>query len=58
MTPESKKKLDLIRDNIKVTVKKNMKDYSNDPYFTKKLEQAEARLKKYGLPEELTKKKK
>ena len=45
-------------DKGNITVKKNMKDYSNDPYFVKKAEKATAFLKKHGLPESFTKRKK
>jgi len=40
-----------------VTVDKNMKDYSNDPFFVKKTEEAAAFLKKHGLPAGFGKKK-
>jgi hypothetical protein len=33
-----------------VIVVKNMRDYSNDPYFIKKAEKAKATIEKYGLP--------
>ena len=36
-----------------IRVKKDMPDYSKDPYFVKKAERAEANLRKYGLPKEL-----
>ena len=39
-----------------ITVKKNMKDYSNEPYFVKKAEKAMAFLKKHGLPKSISKK--
>lgn len=39
-----------------IPVKKDMPDYSNDPYFIKKAEKATAFLKKHGLPKALTKK--
>lgn len=38
---------------LRIRVKKDMPDYSKDPYFVKKAERAEANLKKYGLPKEL-----
>ena len=38
-----------------LTIRKEMKSYENDPVFVKKNEEAEAFLKKYGLPAELTK---
>jgi hypothetical protein len=40
-----------------VVVVKKMHDYSNDPYFKKKKEDAIAFLKKNGLPKSFTKKK-
>ncbi len=43
-------------DKGNITVKKNMKDYSNEPYFVKKAEKAMAFLKKHGLPRQITKK--
>jgi hypothetical protein len=45
-------------DNGSIAVKKNMKDYSNDPYFVKKAEKADAFLKKHGLPKAISKKRK
>lgn len=39
----------------KVVTDKTGKDYTNDPYFIKKRETAEAFLKKAGLPESFTK---
>ncbi len=46
---EKAKKLD-------VTVKKNMRDYSKDPFFVEKAEKAIAFLKKHGLPKAIKKK--
>lgn len=45
----SKKLIDRIKLNA--TVDPNMPDFSNDPYFVKKNEKAEANLKKWGLPD-------
>ncbi len=39
-----------------VVVSSEVKDYSNDPFFVKKAEEAEAFLNKHGLPKELVKK--
>ena len=39
-----------------VTVVKKMRDYSNDPFFKKKAENAKAFLKKHGLPKSFKKK--
>jgi hypothetical protein len=41
----------------KVAVDKNLKDYSNDPFFIKKRESALRLLKKSGLPDSFKKKK-
>ena len=35
----------------KGTTDKNIRDYSNDPFFVKKREEAEKFLKRAGLPE-------
>lgn len=45
-------------DKEDITVKKNMRDYSNEPYFVKKAEKATAFLKKHGLPKSNSKKSK
>jgi hypothetical protein len=37
------------------TISKDVKDYSNDPYFVKKAQEAKEFLEKVGLPEELLK---
>lgn len=37
-------------------VDKKMKDYGKHPFFVKKTEDANALIRKYGLPKELTKK--
>lgn len=37
-------------DTSEIKVVKNMRDYSNDPYFIKKAERAKAFIEKYGLP--------
>jgi hypothetical protein len=34
----------------KVVVSSEVKDFSNDPFFVKKAKDAEAFIKKYGLP--------
>jgi hypothetical protein len=36
-----------------VVINENMRDYSQEPFFIKKKEQAISTLKKYGLPKEL-----
>lgn len=36
-----------------IPVKKDMPDYSNDPYFVEKAKKAEEHLRKWGLPKEL-----
>ncbi len=41
-----------------VIIVKKVRDYSKEPYFKKKAEKAMAFLKKNGLPESFTKKKK
>ncbi len=41
-----------------ITVKKEMKDYSNEPAFKKKAAKAEEFLQKHGLPEAFVKKNK
>ncbi len=35
-----------------ITVVENMRDYSQDPYFRKKAENAKKNLEKYGIPKE------
>ncbi|NML23258.1 hypothetical protein HHL16_20435 [Pseudoflavitalea sp. G-6-1-2] len=40
-----------------VIVVKKMRDYSNDPAFKKKAEEAKAFIKKHGLPDTFSKKK-
>jgi hypothetical protein len=37
-------------DTSEIKVVRNMRDYSNEPYFIKKAERAKAFLKKNGLP--------
>lgn len=49
-TTSSKKKA-----NNGVTIVKKMRDYSNDPVFKKKAEDAAAFIKKHGLPKSFTK---
>jgi hypothetical protein len=44
------------KNKIEIPVKKDMRDYSNDPYFVKKAEKAAAFLKKHGLPKQLKQK--
>ena len=39
--------------NPKIVVNKNMKDYSNDPFFAKKAEASKKTIEKYGLPKQL-----
>ena len=47
------------KDNTSnITVVKKMKDYSQEPFFKKKLENAQNFIKKHGLPEILAEKKK
>ncbi|WP_160290277.1 hypothetical protein [Flavihumibacter solisilvae] len=41
----------------KMTVDKDLRDYSNDPFFIKKREEAEKFLKRAGLPESFKTKK-
>lgn len=45
-----------IGKNTRVRIDKNMPDYSKDPVFVKKNEEATAFLKKHGLPEKIAKK--
>jgi len=40
-----------------ITIVKKMRDYSTDPFFKKKAEEAIKFLKKHGLPESFKKKK-
>ena len=42
-------------DTINVTIDENMRDYSNDPYFKKKHEEAAEFIKKHGLPKSFKK---
>ncbi|MBO9563359.1 MAG: hypothetical protein J7621_11320 [Niastella sp.] len=44
--------------SVNVTVVKKMKDYSQDPFFKKKVESAKAFLARHPLPEEFKKKSK
>ena len=44
-------------DTSNITVSKEMRDYSNEPFFIKKKEDAIAFLKKNNLYDKLTKKK-
>lgn len=41
-----------------ITVVQDMRDYSKDPFFVKKLESARAFIAKHGLPKEWDKSKK
>ena len=41
---------------LDLTVKKNMRKYSNEPFFVEKAEKAIAFLKKHGLPKASKKK--
>jgi hypothetical protein len=43
------------KTSLKVVIVKKMKDYSKEPFFIKKAEDAKAILKKYGLPKFLPK---
>lgn len=45
------------KNKLRIIVKKDMYDYSNDPYFVEKAEKATAFLKKNGLPEAIKKNK-
>ena len=38
------------KTSLKVVIVKKMKDYSKEPFFVKKAEDAKAILKKHGLP--------
>lgn len=40
-----------------VTIVKELRDYSKDPYFRKKAEEAKEFIKKHGIPESFKKKK-
>ncbi|MDP4251559.1 MAG: hypothetical protein Q8918_15755 [Bacteroidota bacterium] len=51
MPAKTKKKYE-----AQITIDPDMPDYSNDPYFVKKNEEATAFLKKHGLPDELLEK--
>lgn len=42
---------------IKITIVKEMRDYSKDPYFVKKAEEMKEFLKKHPIPESSKKKK-
>lgn len=53
MPSKSKKKPLTLGDPL-VTVDKNMRDYSNDPYFKKKKADAKAFLKAHPLPDWIT----
>lgn len=48
----------IIKDKPEIAIKKDMRDYSNEPYFVKKAEKATAFLNKHGLPKDFTKEKK
>src|SRR5258705_13512120 len=43
------------RYNISVTIDKNMRDHSNDPFVLASLKRAEEFIAKHGLPESITK---
>jgi hypothetical protein len=45
-------------DTSNIIIVKEMRDYSKDPYFIKKAEDARAFIEKHGLPESFKKKKK
>lgn len=51
MSRVASKKSKSATTNNNITVVKRMRDYSKDPYFIKKHEEAKAFIKKYGLPE-------
>lgn len=53
MSETSKEKKDLLLKGV--TVNPEMKDYSNEPYFIKKAEEAKKVMDRYGLPKELLK---
>ncbi len=38
-----------------ITIVKHMRDYSKEPFFLKKLEEADRFFKKHGLPKSVTK---
>ncbi len=38
------------KSGLNVVVNKNMKDYTNEPYFVEKAEKARQLIKKHGLP--------
>jgi hypothetical protein len=42
---------------LNITIVKELRDYSKDPYFVKKAEEAKAFIKKHGIPEDFKKKK-
>jgi hypothetical protein len=42
--------------NRTAVIDKKMKDYGQHPFFVKKTEEANAFIRKHGLPKELTKK--
>ncbi len=46
-------KKQVLKVKINATIHNQMRDYSKDPYFIKKDEEADAFLKKNGFPEEL-----
>jgi hypothetical protein len=39
---------------LQITIVKELRDYSKDPYFVKKAEEAKEFLKKHGLPKSYT----
>jgi len=39
---------------LNITIVKELRDYSKDPYFVKKAEEAKEFLKKHGLPKSYT----
>jgi len=49
-------KISLKDEKAGITRVKNMRDYSNDPFFKKKKEMGLALLEKQGLPESFKKK--
>ena len=53
-TAKTKSKKSLFGEG-KVTINKNMRDYSKSPFFVKKNKEAAEFMKKIGLPKELRK---
>jgi hypothetical protein len=49
--------IDKIYESINITIVKKLRDYSNDPFFKKKTEEAKKFINKHGLPESFKQKK-